>query len=51
MPVGGVRLHPTELLKQFEEIDKITEEEKEHIKFLIQAVIDKNRFMQLAQAV
>ena len=40
-----------QLLKQFEEIDKMAEEEKEHIKFLIQAVIDKNRFMQLAQAV
>jgi hypothetical protein len=40
-----------QLLKQFEEIDRMSEEEKAHIKFVIQAVIDKNRFKRLAQAV
>ncbi|MGP8320470.1 MAG: helix-turn-helix domain-containing protein [Methanosarcinaceae archaeon] len=37
------------LLQQFEEVDKLSEDEKEHIKYLIQSVIDKNRFKSLAK--
>ncbi|MCP4367552.1 MAG: helix-turn-helix transcriptional regulator [Deltaproteobacteria bacterium] len=37
------------LLRQFEEVDKLPENEKEHIKYLIQSVLDKNRFKNLAK--
>lgn len=37
-----------ELLGQFEEVDRMNEDERKHIKFIIQSVIDKNRFKKLA---
>ena len=37
------------LLQQFEEVDRLSDDEKEHIKYLIQSVLDKNRFKNLAK--
>ena len=37
------------LLEQFEEVDRMPEDDKEHIKFLIQTVIDNKRFKNLAK--
>ncbi len=37
-----------DLLRQFEELDKMSDEEKAHIKYVIQSVLDKNRFKKLA---
>ena len=38
-----------DLLRQFEELDRMSDEEKAHIKYVIQSVLDKNRFKNLAK--
>ena len=39
------------LLEQFEEVDRMPEEEKKHIMFLIQSVIDNKRVKKLVQEI
>jgi transcriptional regulator with XRE-family HTH domain len=47
--MAAAPIRDKELLEQFEEVDRMTENEKEHIKFLIQSVIDKRKFKNLAE--
>lgn len=46
---GPVSIQDKELLKQFEKIDRLNDNERTHVKYLLQTIIDKEKFKELAK--
>jgi transcriptional regulator with XRE-family HTH domain len=47
--ITAVSIKDKELLRQFEQIDRMADNEKKYVKYLLQSLIDKEKFKELAK--